>query len=337
MLTILNSIVQKIYPKTFILCYHRVIPESDVKDQLVHRALYVTPEVFEKHILWMKRNGYFISSNDVFKSENHNRFMITFDDGWKDTFQYAFPILKKYSVPATVFVSTENIDKGILFWSEKLCFLVGKAFKRIELGKILSILKYYCKQIIDKKNIINITFSKNYNDLSYLLDRIIECLKLQSDDYRSEVLELIYKELNVIDALDKNLLLSWDDIASMVKDDRITIGSHTNTHVLLDRVSDQKIDNELYLSKRKVEEKTGREVKSFAYPNGYYNKKYLPESLKKNGYEYAFTLNGIVEFPCDPLLIPRCLIFQDISNSFEKYYLKKLIKTLLNQKNIEGL
>lgn len=106
-----------------ILVYHIVRPayESDSADV---RALAQTPEIFDAQMQYLQDTHYHVIS---FASlENYLRgkeplpdkpIVITFDDGWHDQFEYAFPILKKYGYSATFFVFTNSIGKrGFLSW-----------------------------------------------------------------------------------------------------------------------------------------------------------------------------------------------------------------------------
>ena len=113
--------IEEIYQKQYVLkkkyeipviMYHRIIKENDVKG--VH-GIYVSEDVFDKQMKYLKDNGYqTITFEDIKNGEWRNRFnkgnkwiMLTFDDGYKDNYEVAFPILKKYGFKSTIYLLGE--------------------------------------------------------------------------------------------------------------------------------------------------------------------------------------------------------------------------------------
>jgi peptidoglycan/xylan/chitin deacetylase (PgdA/CDA1 family) len=98
--------------KILVLAYHRVFP-----------GYHIDPEIFEWQIKTLKEKFNPLTLDEVLsfiKGDlllKKNGFVVTFDDGWADNFIYAYPILKKYNVPATIFVSTAFIQdkRSIIF------------------------------------------------------------------------------------------------------------------------------------------------------------------------------------------------------------------------------
>ena len=98
-----------------VLAYHKIdLPTADVKI----RGAYTAPARFDKQLSYLKRRGFdFYSASGLiayFLENGHtpaNAICLTFDDGWKDNYNNAFPILKKYGVPATVFLVPSCIGR----------------------------------------------------------------------------------------------------------------------------------------------------------------------------------------------------------------------------------
>ncbi|MFA5350619.1 MAG: polysaccharide deacetylase family protein [Candidatus Omnitrophota bacterium] len=102
-------------------------------------SFFVAPENFIKQMEYIKKNGYEVITLDelvrgikdkkVFK---RNKVVITFDDGYKDNFEYAYPILKGFGFPATIFIITDFMDKGsvggktFLSWDEVIAMSKDK-------------------------------------------------------------------------------------------------------------------------------------------------------------------------------------------------------------------
>jgi peptidoglycan/xylan/chitin deacetylase (PgdA/CDA1 family) len=106
-----------------ILMYHHIAPLAEVPkeyDPLEGWEWTHSPEGFERQIVELRRRGYsFIQLADLVDdirkrgSESPKTAVLTFDDGWIDNFTHAFPILKRHSIPATFFVTTDHIHKGV--------------------------------------------------------------------------------------------------------------------------------------------------------------------------------------------------------------------------------
>lgn len=108
-----------------ILVYHIVRPSYPDDSQSV-RSLALTPEVFDAEMVYLARAGYHVISFDELERYFTRRaplpskpIIISFDDGWKDQFEYALPILEKNHVQATFFVFTNAIGRrGFVSWSD---------------------------------------------------------------------------------------------------------------------------------------------------------------------------------------------------------------------------
>ena len=329
MLSLIARIVLKISPTNFILCYHRVVPEEIAKAELLHRALYVTPRTFEGHLKWMLRHGKIVGIEEILENSRESKFMITFDDGWKDVYTYAFPILKKYGVPATIFIATDNVDKGKVFWSEDICIKLGEVLKNRSCNEIVCILRKKIESVLATFS-VDLSLDGTSYDLDYLVDRIIECLKQIDLPERERIIYSLYSELGVgYCNSNYKLLLTWEDI-SVMAEAGISFGSHTHTHALLNRVKCELIDQELVMSKILLNKKIKRKIDSFSYPNGYWTPQ-IKYFLQKNGYKYAYTLENkpLSAHSKDLLLLPRCLLYESISRSMDTWLLKLLAKIFI--------
>lgn len=98
-----------------VLAYHKIdLPNADVRI----RGAYTAPGRFDKQISYLKRHGYeFFTASDLVKHYIENgrcpekAICLTFDDGWKDNYVHAFPVLKKYDVKATIFLVPSCIGR----------------------------------------------------------------------------------------------------------------------------------------------------------------------------------------------------------------------------------
>ena len=261
-----------------IFVYHRVTPIED--------NIFVTnicPEEFEKQIRYLKENFKIYSleklinvleNNQINKKESENIAVITFDDGYKDNYIYALPILKKYQIPATVFLVTEYIGKDKLFWWDKIEYIIYHTKKREinmpNFGKFL---------ITDNK--------EKFNCFLFLLKKFKRMPDDLKEKYINELKNICYVKIPF--GLGKKMILSWDEICEM-KNNEISFGAHTLTHANLANMNLEEAEKEILQSKAMIEDKLKGDVRSFAYPYGskFYNHDII-KLLEKKGFVCAVT------------------------------------------------
>ncbi|GAA4444004.1 hypothetical protein GCM10023188_45370 [Pontibacter saemangeumensis] len=117
LLHILNRLLD---PKALVLMYHRIAtPAADIW------GIAVSPENFEQHLKLLRNRGNVVPLRDLVKDVKQgkvrrNSIAITFDDGYTDNFTVARPLLEKYQLPATFFITSGNIGKEEEFWWDEL-------------------------------------------------------------------------------------------------------------------------------------------------------------------------------------------------------------------------
>lgn len=108
-----------------ILVYHSVEPATTKKEGAMQKHYHIYPENFEAQMLYLKDHGY--SPIPFQQAIHYYRFggklpekpvVITFDDGWKNQFTYAYPILKKFGYPATFFIITKSRGGVYMSWDD---------------------------------------------------------------------------------------------------------------------------------------------------------------------------------------------------------------------------
>lgn len=106
-----------------IFVYHDIV---DDKSKVQFDYMQTTAETFERQIIGLKNMGYdFITYDDLQKYANNEKkikkrsCVVTFDDGYEGVYKNAYPIAKKYDVPITIFVITDNMETaGVLTWQQ---------------------------------------------------------------------------------------------------------------------------------------------------------------------------------------------------------------------------
>ena len=201
---------------------------------------------------------------------------ITIDDGYRDFYEIAFPILRDYEIPATLFVVTDFIDRKTWLWPDKLMFAATRSsadFLRVTVG--------------------GLTVKASLGDRASRLRvaaQINSVLKRISDDEKEAAIERIASSFGVqIPALPTEGFgpLTWEQIHEL-SSAGVEIGSHTVSHPILTCVSVERLRLELEQSRFRLEKELARTVDLFCYPNGDYDERVIRE-VKRAGYRCAVT------------------------------------------------
>ena len=298
--------------KVTILLYHRVLSEEDLKKQFVQPGMYVLHDVFEKHMQFLKEHFQLISLRDLldFRGskpwDTRQRYcVITFDDGWLDNYLYAYPILKKYQIPATIFLTTALIGTRHWFWPDKLGYL----------------LRYCClaSALEEQKEYIR-ALSARYGWLAELaveprieqIDSIIELCKELPDEEIEECIETMRRVLG-LELPHERVLLNWEEVEEMSQFG-ISFGSHSCTHRILTKLPRTEIRQEIEVSLHTLREKQINHIPVFCYPNGDYTPE-IAQQVQAAGYEAAVgnRLGFGDDSPENPWGLRRMCVHNDIS------------------------
>jgi peptidoglycan/xylan/chitin deacetylase (PgdA/CDA1 family) len=244
-----------------ILAYHRVIPaDAPESYPLDPELISATPQQFDWQMRHLREHRNLVSLRDVIAYLDEGTPLpraavaVTFDDGFSDTYRYAFPILKRYKIPATIFVSTGYVDSQTPFWFELVSYLIYRIPSRA--------LKLHDERAFP--------LGESHGDRTASLRYIHGILKDLPNCERVMLLDRWTHEFSAYiahDAIHHSLPISWTQIHQMALAG-IDFGSHTVTHPNLTRLPDQDLDKELSESKRQLEARLQRPIESIAYPIG---------------------------------------------------------------------
>ncbi len=179
---------------------------------------------------------------------------LTFDDGYRDNLQWAYPILKKHEVPFALYVPTSFPDRIGEIWWVALERVVANN-DRIGLYIDGRERRFDCARPDDKKNI--------YEQLYWWL-RSLET----EDELRAVVRDLAARYGIDMKALCDELCMSWEDIAELSRDPLVTIGAHTVNHYMLKKTTERVARSEMEMSRAVIESAIGIRPEHFAYPVG---------------------------------------------------------------------
>ena len=242
-----------------ILTLHQVRPLRPGRFQ-PNRLLEVTPEFFERVIRRLHRAGtHFVAMDEVHRRMTErdfpNRFVsVTCDDGYRDTMEFAYPILKKYEIPFTVYVATSFADRvGEMWWLALEAVIASNDLIGLRIdGRELW---FECRDVTEKRAV----FDHIYHGLRRLKTE---------DELRHIMRELTTRHRVDMTAICAELCMTWQEIATLATDPLVTIGAHTVNHAILTKVTDTAVRSELENSRAVIEAALGVRPQHLAYPVG---------------------------------------------------------------------
>jgi peptidoglycan/xylan/chitin deacetylase (PgdA/CDA1 family) len=227
--------------------------------------------------------------------------VITFDDGWLDNYLYAYPVLKRYGIPATIFLPTEFIGTHRWFWPDQISYLLGHDQRDQRNGLLDSLTARYPW-----------LEPRNGRQGKKHLDAVIERCKPLPESEIQEIIRQLSEALK-LKLPEERILLNWEEIREM-STNGISFGSHSCSHKILAKLSVQEIDREVRDSLRMLKEKKINDIPVFCYPNGDYTVE-ISNRVKQAGYQAAVGTHPGLEAkkPADRFGLKRISIHQDIS------------------------
>jgi peptidoglycan/xylan/chitin deacetylase (PgdA/CDA1 family) len=277
--------------------------------------MILTDRTFEKLLECLHRRFQVTSLDDLFIRESPEttkpKCLLTFDDGWSDTYNRAFPLLKKFSMPAMVFVTTGTVGQQRGSWVEQL----RKAWRKSS----------YRAAILSGANTLDKERARYFSKV----EEIVDWLKRMPAQERDSILgQLLPGKWDSDQADEIDSMLSWDQVVELSRHG-IEFGTHTVNHPLLSYEDDTTVERELRVSKIVLEAKIGTEVRAFAYPNGDYNER-VSQCVERLGYRCAFTTkSGWHRRTFDRYAIHRILLHEDIVTGYDGEFSSAMLSLTL--------
>jgi peptidoglycan/xylan/chitin deacetylase (PgdA/CDA1 family) len=256
-----------------VLTYHRIRPDHACAEPPFDEDVFgPTQACFAEQMTWLKSHLTVLSEVELLdligRPAKGHFAVVTFDDGYRDNYELAWPVLRSLGIPAIFFVSPALIDARRLGWWDVIAYLVKHSAKpQIEIrGEVASIRKLqgWMKSLpaAETENLIE--------TLSQIAEVPLPSSELQSGQ-----------------------LMTWDQIVEVSRNG-IAIGSHTSTHRVLATLDEDRQWWELSESKAALERRLGQPVRTLAYPAGSHGN-FTAASMQiaeECGYEGAFSFHS---------------------------------------------
>ena len=298
-------------PQLIVLMYHRVLPKTDNRAKIEEPGMMVTPETFRLHMHLIKQRFDVLTLSQWLDAKHNGDKLpaicccITFDDGWADNYEYAYPLLQEFNLPATIFLVSEMIGTNKLFWPERLAHTLTEIALNCPENW-----QHPCLDWINRDT-VSYDFSANPPKKEQLSE-IIHQAKSLPDDTIHSLINTIENTLQ-LEVNPTPSLLNWQQMNEMCESGLIEAGCHTCNHIRLnDSQSKETLQMEIIDSKVQIEKQLELPVKTFCYPNGDHS----PEAIElvKQYYQCAVTTKKDWNTAStDEHLLNRIGIHEDIS------------------------
>ncbi len=294
----------RLKPRGGVLLYHRVAEDSVDPFQLC-----VSREHFEEQMSVLAGSGRAASVENLMnRGESERGIAVTFDDGYLDVFENALPILEKYEIPATVFVTTGNL--GDVFWWDRLARVVHGGFISRDPSKLKT------------ENGFPEIEPAVLNQPSKLYDKLYGILQQSNASSRTAMLDSLDDEFPSREDQTAARAASPDQVRAASDHPLVTIGAHTVSHSRLASLSTECQFNEIKQSLEELSKITGKPITTFSYPFGLWQRDFNDATTRvanEAGVSAAFAANrGVITETTNPLRIPRLWVHDNSADVFRR-------------------
>lgn len=319
-----NLFLARLVSQPIILCFHRIKSSSD--SLLDERVTVIEPDSFEKIINYLRILGYsFISLEHLINSLSKSRLervaAITFDDGFKDLYQNAYPILRRLGIPFTLFLITSTVDSKRLLWLHKLYTAIDKLSP---VNRVNILREYANLQDFD-------------GDLKNIVDKIVH---YSEKNVIEKLASNIANETNLSEEKERiiaeKLYLTRAELLEMEKHG-LSIDAHGYEHLPLANLNRTETEKEIRSSVLYIIRELHRKPSFYCLPFGIGNPfvRDVVKDLELKG--IATTESRLIKTFKDAFSLPRFRLSNDIAESYRqlnRWYLKAVLEKMHLVRNL---
>lgn len=299
-----------------VLMYHRVLPQDSPARTTEQPGMYVSPETLDLHLRELRRHFELVHLDDWLQRSKRSATLprlacaITFDDGWRDNYEFALPVLVRHGAPATIFLVSSYIGTSYLFWPNRLMNLLQKAF--MEPGSVS-----FPEPLSRIVSPVLAHAARRGELRAEDADALVQSAKDWNEEEIRGLVQTAAKSCH--DSSDAKELLDHEQIVKMDASGLVRFGSHTATHLRLGgRISPQELEREIVGSRKLLQSQSGQDVNLFCYPNGETSPEAI-ELVRRHYLGAVTTRRGWHDASGDPFLIRRIGVHEDVSNTREAF------------------
>jgi len=291
--------------RLLVLMYHRVLPVEHPDRAIEQPAMYVSPATLDMHVTILRRYFAIVHLDDWIRAAAERRPLprraraLTFDDGWQDNFEYAFPILCRHSAPAMIFLVSALTGTSKEFWPNRLGRLLASSSPDslpCALAEVLAL-------VLGAVRAYGARRAEEIDSAIVLAKRL--------DEYEMNALIDVAMPPDSV-AVGPRAVLNHGEVRAMAESGLVRFGSHTRTHYRFRGDIPRKVlEQEIAGSQADIGASVGLPADVFCYPNG----DTTPEAVRFVRQHYlaaVTTREGWHSAGADPFLIRRIGVHEDI-------------------------
>jgi peptidoglycan/xylan/chitin deacetylase (PgdA/CDA1 family) len=293
-------------PSLLVLMYHRVLPPEHGDRAIEQPGMYVSPATLDMHLQVLKRHFPIVHLDEWIATAAtggplpKRACALTFDDGWRDNFEYAFPVLRRHQAPATIFLVSAMTGTEREFWPNRLA-------RRLALLSAAEALPEPLERVLAP------VLEPARRSGRWRLEELDQAIVLAKQLGEEEIQRLL--DTLPPAAAAGRAVLNEDEVRAMAASGLVRFGSHTRTHLRFrGELPAPILAEEIGGSRAEIAQVAGPAgVGVFCYPNGdttpaaigVVRQHYLAAVTTRKGWHSA---------GADPFLIRRIGVHEDISN-----------------------
>ncbi len=273
-----------------ILRYQRIVDPSKQPYPLIPTT-FVRPETFEKQMRYVAtyyepmRLDELLSDLEANKPISEKAVVVTFDGGWRDTYDYALPILNRLKIPGTAFLPTAFIGTMNMFWQDKI---IASMLLLEEAGVTFPKLPFFEPPELSQQRKPDLTFGYSMARIMHVVDY----LSTASQEERGICLSILGSGVDAIGGIPmERAFLSWDEVRDMTTKGFL-FGSNSHGHRLYTECSQEEIEADISNSYQSFKNEQVSVLPVFSYPDFGISKN-SREVLNRHGINFAL---GIGEY-----------------------------------------
>jgi peptidoglycan/xylan/chitin deacetylase (PgdA/CDA1 family) len=299
-----------------VLMYHRVLPKDSPARRTEQPGMYVSPETLDLHLTLLKQHFELMHLDEWLRRAKEGATLprlacaITFDDGWRDNYDFALPVLAKHGAPATIFLVSGYIGTAYRFWPNRLMSLLQKSLA--EPGSVS--FPQPLRRIVEPA----LLAAQGRGELRPEdADAVVQDAKTRGEE---EIRSLVDQaEESCGQTAQAGEILDREQIAKMSASGLIRFGSHTATHFRLGGpLSDEELEREIEGSKEDLRSLCAQPIDLFCYPNGETSPPAV-DRVRRHYLGAVTTRSGWHDAGADPHLIRRIGVHDDVSHARDPF------------------
>ena len=255
--------------------YHRILPPEEHRRYTRPQQALASP-IFEIQLEEFAKKDGFVDLENIRDRGAEGSTGITFDDGYEDNFRVALPALKKWSVPAWIYVVTNQVGQSDSLWWDYIGDALFALWEQTSLELNHPSLPIQCRELLNTRSTL---------DARKLISEILTELNATNEHTRKDISDVLRR---LSGHNEQSKMLSWEQIKEM-QANGIRFGSHTRNHVCLDELSSEMAKEEVRNGQEDLEKFLGSHAKkSVALPRGKLGP-FTEATLREEGFESVMT------------------------------------------------